>query len=434
MQNNSYKYDDLLIPANLTGEYDYIEMLDGSKESAKRHLRACVCKLRPCVTICCPRKNILANGECYDGLKENIALVNPYLKLTPKDGSMVSARYNLNDMTVIRREFQECDELIREDEYTLYQSLNLSLLRKEYCLYPYQFNLDFPKSIWIVKHNCLDMYLPATFEIMMVAMVCNVLTIAVYLYIKKLRNVIGKCLIGSLCCMFIVNLIRTLDYYSMLINMCLAAGYVTYLFRIAYSMWVCFISYHLWKENRSLHAKNPRYSFLTYNVFVWGTSAFATGVIVLMDNVWGRDLHNWNWLPLVGYSACYLRIGTWYSWIYYFGPLMILGIFNVVMFILTAIPIWKVKSELKKFKQRPMTTCLNFDSQTYAMFIRLSALMGVSWMLNFLSFFTKLRGFSNPLISLVNYIHFGFGIIIFILLVVKRSTFRLLMDRIRGTR
>jgi len=43
---------------------------------------------------------------------------------------------------------------------------------------------------------------------------------------------------------------------------------------------------------------------------------------------------------------------------------MILGIFNVVMFILTAIPIWKVKGQLKKFKQRPTTTCINFDSQT----------------------------------------------------------------------
>jgi len=40
IQNNLYKYDDLVIPANLTAEYDFIEMLDGSKESAKRHLRA----------------------------------------------------------------------------------------------------------------------------------------------------------------------------------------------------------------------------------------------------------------------------------------------------------------------------------------------------------------------------------------------------------
>jgi len=51
IQNNLYKYDDLVIPANLTAEYDFIEILDGSKESAKRHLRACVRKLRPCVTI-----------------------------------------------------------------------------------------------------------------------------------------------------------------------------------------------------------------------------------------------------------------------------------------------------------------------------------------------------------------------------------------------
>jgi len=50
-------------------------------------------------------------------------------------------------------------------------------------------------------------------------------------------------------------------------------------------------------------------------------------------------------------------------------------------------------------------------------------------MMNFFSFFKKLRGFSNPLISLDNYSHFGFGIIIFILLDVKRSTIGLLMDR-----
>ncbi|KAH8349845.1 hypothetical protein KR084_007883, partial [Drosophila pseudotakahashii] len=57
--NDTYIYQGHEIPSNLTAEYNYTELRDGSKESLKTHLRACVCKVMPCVPICCPRKNML---------------------------------------------------------------------------------------------------------------------------------------------------------------------------------------------------------------------------------------------------------------------------------------------------------------------------------------------------------------------------------------
>ncbi|XP_017078117.1 G-protein coupled receptor Mth-like isoform X2 [Drosophila eugracilis] len=124
----------------------------------------------------------------------------------------------------------------------------------------------------------------------------------------------------------------------------------------------------------------------------------------------------------------------WTSMVFDNGALTVTGIFNWTMFILTIRYIRKVKKELKYFRQRQDGTlnCLEFDGETYFLFLRLSVIMGLSWML-FLS--DLIRGeneFREVITEVVEYLNHSLGIFYFVLLIVKRSTLRMLMDRIRG--
>ncbi|XP_016975480.1 probable G-protein coupled receptor Mth-like 7 [Drosophila rhopaloa] len=385
---------------------------------------------------------MLANGDCNDDLEDLLAHSNPHLNVTLESVSEGEVQYNIADMIVMREPLQFCDELfnLRENEYRLLEvsllgshlfpfliralqdgtfllySLEFDLYEGDYCLYPYQSYLDFPKSIWIVRHTYTGKMIPAAFELMVISMICYILTIVVYIFIKKLRNILGKCIICSLFSICMVYLIFILDYLNLSSDICSAAGYSSYFFRMAYNLWLSVISYHMCKLFKSVRRSEPRYRFLKYISFVWVTASISTGIIFLIDKIWEKDPKAWNWIPQIGYTTCFIKCT-----------------FNVIKFILTAIHIWKVKKEIRRFAQdkKTTTTCFNFDSQSYLQFLRISAMMGVSWILDVSQYFIDANQIWQLFVLIFEYLHDGFGVIVFILLILKRSTIDLIMERFR---
>jgi len=84
-------------------------------------------------------------------------------------------------------------------------------------------------------------------------------------------------------------------------------GYSFTFFTTMANHWDAVISFHLWKLLTSMSREIPRYQFLKYSAFVLGTSVIPAGVIFTMNLVWEKDLHKWNWMPLVGYSECAVK-------------------------------------------------------------------------------------------------------------------------------
>ncbi|XP_043649736.1 probable G-protein coupled receptor Mth-like 7 [Drosophila teissieri] len=434
-QNDSYLYDDILIPASLTGDYEY-KMFGRLTMPAKKHLRACVCKLRPCIRICCPAKYTLANGKCGDGLQEELARLESYIYLTSATNLSTKTRVPLTEMAIIRDQFLACDEMVHvTDEFayvengSLYISDGGYFKPQYYCLYPYQFNSDFPTSMWIVKHSCITYMYPGLREIVTISLICFILTIAVYLYIKELRNVTGKCIIFCMISRFIQYLIVILLNMKVLNSICSLAGYSLFFFWRASNLWLSVISYQLWKLLTSVNRAEPTNMFQLYNAFVWTTAAVMTGCIYMVNLMWENDLNKWNWLPLVGYINCAAKFSSSTSWIYSTGPSLVLSTFNIAMFTLTAIYIRKVKREIKKFahEEEGRMGCINFDSQTYLQFLRLSVVMGLTWIVDVIPFSARFDIVWKQIIMITDYYHYAFGIVIFILLVLKRSTLTLLI-------
>ncbi|XP_039230945.1 probable G-protein coupled receptor Mth-like 7 [Drosophila yakuba] len=436
-QNDSYLYDGIPIPASLTEDYDHKQFADLSTEPVKKHLRACVCKLRPCVRICCPAKYTLANGKCGDGLQEELARLESYIYLKSSMNLSTKTRVPLTEMAIIRDPFLSCDEMMHvTDEFayvengTLYISDEQYFEKHYYCLYPYQFNSDFPNSMWIVKHSCVT-YLPDGFrQIVTISLICYILTIAVYLYIKELRNVTGKCVICCMISKFIEYLLKLLINMKLLNSICSLAGYSLYFFWMASTIWFSVISYQLWKLLTSVNRAEPTYRFLLYSAFVWTTAAVMTGSIYMVNLMWENDLNKWNWLPLVGFHRCTAKDWNSSSLVYISGPFMVLSTFNIAMFTLTVIYIRKVKREIKKFahEEQERIDCINFDSQTYLQFLRLSVVMGLTWIAHAIPFSARFTNITlKQIIMISDYYHDAFGIVIFVVLVLKRSTLTLLI-------
>ncbi|KAH8390534.1 hypothetical protein KR215_004133, partial [Drosophila sulfurigaster] len=63
LPNGSYKYQNIIIPSDLTGEYDYEIRMDGDAEKVSRHLRGCACRLGTCIRYCCPKNQKLVDQE-----------------------------------------------------------------------------------------------------------------------------------------------------------------------------------------------------------------------------------------------------------------------------------------------------------------------------------------------------------------------------------
>ncbi|XP_052840319.1 probable G-protein coupled receptor Mth-like 7 [Drosophila gunungcola] len=304
-------------------------------------------------------------------------------------------------------------------------------MKEEFCLYPYHFASDFPNTIWIVTHECTTATKMAASAITVVSIICYMLTIAVYLYVKKLRNMIGKCLICTLFCICMSDLTFVLDDFNLLNGICSPAGYSLYFFDIAGGLWNSVFSYHMMKCLKFLRLKEPRYQFSIYSAFVWGTAAIPTGVIFLMNLAWEEDPHKFDLTPLVGFIECSVNKEKNIAWLYYHGPLLILSIFNMIMFVRIATHILTVKKELKKLTDREdeTTTCMNFDSQTYLTFLRIFIMTGVTLNLNTISFLVRHNEIGQKVLTISDYFHFAFGAVIFLLVVLKRSTLLMIMDR-----
>uniref|UniRef100_A0A6P4E9I0 Probable G-protein coupled receptor Mth-like 7 n=1 Tax=Drosophila rhopaloa TaxID=1041015 RepID=A0A6P4E9I0_DRORH len=268
--------------------------------------------------------------------------------------------------------------------------------------------------VLVLKRNTLKMLMDSELSVsvsictgFVLSTICIPLTIAVYLYIPTFQNVTGKCIISNQLCMFIL-------YLEAILNIFYKTPEIFDLFMLAdfyaFILWFSVISYHLWKVFKSLSRYENPNEFLIYSVFVWVTSAIM-GVVNPM-------------IPIV------LNVSEETLDVVLCLPVLVGGIFNVIMFSLTVVNIKKVKTELNSFKEQDesTTTCLNFDTESFLQFTRISVMMGLNWIVIIICKISESNGFLSPLIDVVGHVENLIGVIVFVVLVLKRSTLKMLRD------
>ncbi|XP_036670321.2 G-protein coupled receptor Mth isoform X6 [Drosophila suzukii] len=258
-----------------------------------------------------------------------------------------------------------------------------------------------------------------------------VLTMCVYLYVKKLQNLHGKCFLCYMLCLFMGYLFLLLDLWNLSFSFCLTAGYLGYFFVMAAFFWLSVISLHLWNTfsgtSHSINRFLPEHRFLAYNTYAWGMALILTGITFLADKM----VVNEDWNPRMGSEGhCWIYTLDWSAMLYFYGPMVLLIAFNIAMFILTAVRIIRVKKDIQNFAHKQERKHkLNSDKQTYTFFLRLFIIMGMSWSLEIISYLVQSNETWANVFLVADYFNWSQGIIIFVLFILKRSTLKLLRDR-----
>lgn len=122
-ENGSYKYEDVLIPKEYVGEYDYEVLFNGNEESVPRHTRGCVCKVKSCIRFCCHPQKMLVYG---DRTCENYASNFSYetvLNITLNNGEQIEK--NIMEFTVQQHLPVPCAKHDYLDDTNIYQNWTL---------------------------------------------------------------------------------------------------------------------------------------------------------------------------------------------------------------------------------------------------------------------------------------------------------------------
>ncbi|EDW76942.2 uncharacterized protein Dwil_GK20993 [Drosophila willistoni] len=452
-KNGSYLYENIIIPADLIAEYDY--RLTGENDESTyvpKYFRGCACRLKPCVRFCCHHNLMFMNGECI-GDTDKALEYDPYLNITTSDGSVVE-KHVLNEFVVQRHLPLPCSEIgtyhlddrIAGYRWSLFENGSfkrtedgLTFDKSEYCLQP----VELPdREIRLVPHNC---QIPSQDNIypkilVPISLISFLITIAVYLYLPKLRNLHGKCFVCYLISLFIgysllfVDLFKACIYYYYL---CYITGYLGYFGMLAAFFWLTVISLDLWNSFRGTNYNVNRLTsgnrFRIYNLYAWGMPLVLTILIAILDQVLlDPNLEDLTWVPGVYYNGCWIKTFDWSAMVYFYGPMLILIVFNTTLFILVAIQIFKVKKELNNMVQRQeRKQKLNSDKQNYSFFLRLFIIMGVSWSLEIVSYLVSNDRLWNGILKSADFLHYSEGLIILIFFVLKRNIYEACLARLR---
>ncbi|KAH8302401.1 hypothetical protein KR044_005926, partial [Drosophila immigrans] len=454
LENGSYQYENLIIPAELIGIYDYEILHDGEHEEVEKHLRGCACQLGTCIRFCCKRNALLMEDErqCSIDITEELQY-DPMVNITLDDGTAVT-RHVLKEFIVQHDLPVPCSRHFHLDAlndiragWTLFENGTLlrhadsvTLSKRDYCLQPHPIKGAANDTIIsLVPHNCYDKEPSrALYHILrIISIILLLITIIVYLSYKKLRNLHGLCFVNYMFCISVgfAALIND-DLYRGHYGKfgCQVNGYLGYFAVMAGFNWLTVISFDLWisfrGNNYNVQRKASKMQFCKYNIYAWGLALLLTIIIGILDAVLDSDDESLlPFIPGVALYTCWVKTFDWSSMLYFHGIITLQLIFNLVMFTLTAIRIVVVKNELKSLtlpEEREKHVHLN--KQTFGMFLRLFVIMGIVWTFEIFAYLSQ----GHPLesfFSIFDNINCSQGIIIFILFVLKRSVLKLIWNR-----
>ncbi|EDV45194.2 probable G-protein coupled receptor Mth-like 3 [Drosophila erecta] len=446
--NGTYLYEGLLIPAHLTAEYDFKLLANGSSERVATHVRGCVCQLRPCIRFCCPPYHKMRMSKCKgDMSKDDMDRHDPFVNLTLRDGSVVKRHFKEDLIVQSDLDLPGCPKMHFLDHempgngFTLFENGSLlrhwdtkELNKREYCVQHLSFK---GKSTRIAPHFCpLSSEHSKTWKTVAIvlSLVCIVLTISVYLYVEQLRNLHGMCFICYLASLFLGYLFLILNVWKYSSGFCVAAGFLGYFFVMAAFFWLSVISTNFfitlngtsnW-SNRFL-PENP--SFLTYNLYAWSMTLLLTAITYIADQV----VKNEQLKPRVGFGRnCWIYTGDMRVMIYFYGPMLLILVFNIVMFLLIAIPILRTKKKVKAFNQQLETKQkLNSNTQAYGTCLRLFIIMGLSWSFEIISYMVNKNEAWAKVLMVADYFNWSQGTIIFVLFILKPRTLKLIISAVQ---
>lgn len=208
---------------------------------------------------------------------------------------------------------------------------------------------------------------------MLISIAFMIITILIFVFYKKLRNVYGKSLICYLFGMIIAYSLFVISNYWINIStkniICIVFGYIIHLSLCSSFIWINVISFYVYSCLSQYRSNNGNERFYLHLKIVYGLTAIHFIIILCLHLLLPLDS---NFNPGFGKNACYLQ-RKYFHLIFFFLynkilvfhfvetnrakmylfyiPLSISMIINVICFILSSICILKT-AKIKKHNRK----------------------------------------------------------------------------------
>ncbi|XP_063624837.1 G-protein coupled receptor Mth2-like [Cydia splendana] len=264
---------------------------------------------------------------------------------------------------------------------------------------------------------------------LLVSCVFLLLVLAVYALLPELRNLAGLILMACMATYFAFFFIRIVHVFGnesevLLTNGCVALTIIFHYLTISTFCWMNVMSFDIWWTFRRVrksktHRRGIMYKFRWYCVYAWGLPMLATLFVIIVDRL---DLsHMPNFVQPHLFSMCYFDPDT--HLLYVSIPIFVLICVNLILFVMSAYNIWEIKRGIDKYKDSA-----NNQNNEYRfwVYLRLSLLMGVSWILEVIGNLVHTESTVWVISDLYNAL---IGLFIFLLFACKKKIFLRLCDR-----
>ncbi|XP_033164734.1 probable G-protein coupled receptor Mth-like 11 isoform X2 [Drosophila mauritiana] len=429
-ENGSYRYEDVIIPARLTGAYDYRILYGGSREKVPNHIRGCICKLKP-----------------YEELTYNYAL-----NITLRTGKMAS-KHIMNEMIIQQDLPMPCQihyhldaELYTEDMWTLFENGtllrhydNAFLSKQDYCFQPRK--SESGESYSVVPYNCVIQPSMTMAYVKLASVVFMAMTIGTYLWLPLFHTIHGQCCTLYFLSLMVTFLLNVASTFGVFMDdlMCLVNGYAGYYAAMATFLWLSVISFDVWRRF-GLHphrefCRSIGNTFLYYNLIVWSSAGILTLVILVVDQLfpYSSDCVS-NFVPAVGVTSCWILTDGWSGMVYIYGPICIFILFNVTMFYLTIRNIHVEKKLRPKVSRNYEDKAKSRNLASFGLYVYLFVIMGGCWILDIMAFICETQKIFKQFTNANDLINCSQGIIIFLLTICKKEVLKTIRDRIQPIR
>ncbi|XP_018056323.1 PREDICTED: G-protein coupled receptor Mth2-like isoform X1 [Atta colombica] len=264
------------------------------------------------------------------------------------------------------------------------------------------------------------------------------LTFIVYSILPELRNVHGYTLRAHVGSLFITYAIIYFgQQVSGLAEMkyCVALAYIFNFFFLSSFFWLnvtCFDIWWTFRELRSHRRGGNHYEkkkLIIYSSYAWGVTIILNVICVIMDNIPNPPEN------LIRPEICKKRF--WFGeneakTLYFYVPMSITIISNVFFFICTTLTILHQKMHTASELRHSESKRHDENKQRFNMYLKLFIVMGITWILEILSWVIGTNIVPAIIWHLTDVINALQGFIIFIVFVCRRKIKEMLLKLFRG--
>ncbi|XP_071050242.1 G-protein coupled receptor Mth2-like isoform X18 [Onthophagus taurus] len=391
----------------------------------------CICDVKLCVRKCCPLTETLQHKACTTNLNHNF--------MKDVEAKLINSSTPFDSFHIING-MLDCGEKSRfklnyDDNFNVLPNGNLYWFEeynhRDYCL---DYFGSPPTKLSAVICSEEDHSVPLFhYSIgMIISMPFLIATFLVYALLPD-KNLPAKslmCYVLSL--LFAYIMLVTIQLNSNLEHgACVTIAYLCYFFFMVSFFWMNSSCIDIWLTFSGIKGitgqrTQERKRFIYYCLYSWGLPLIMTSIVVVMTM---EHLKDSIFFTAIGDGQCWFKNGL-STGIYFYFPIAILLITNIVLFAITALKIRNVQRDTKVLNAKDSSKHEK-DKQRFNLYIKLLFAMGVNWSMEVISWLVQWQSNNVPtyIWYITDFCNAMYGVLIFFIFVFKKNIWIMLKKR-----